>query len=98
MEAGGVCAICRSGRRRRSDDVAGELLEQTMTPSRILIGFVAGFVSVLTFQSGFLAILPAAGLVPFAPWNMTPVPPFGVPQTLSGAFWGGLWGIVYMLL
>jgi hypothetical protein len=26
---------------------------------------------------------------------MAPVPPFGVPQTLSAAFFGGLWGIVY---
>jgi hypothetical protein len=30
--------------------------------------------------------------------HMTPVPPFGVPQSLSAAFWGGLWGIAYALL
>ena len=29
---------------------------------------------------------------------MTPVPPFGVPQSLSAAFWGGLWGVAYALL
>jgi hypothetical protein len=65
---------------------------------RILIGFVAGFLSVLTVQSALIAVLHAAGVIPFAPWSMTPVPPFGVPQAFSGAFWGGLWGILYAWL
>jgi hypothetical protein len=69
-----------------------------MTPTRLVVGFVAGFVSVLTFQSGLIALLHALGAIPFAPWRMTPVPPFGVPQSLSAAFWGGLWGIAYALL
>src|SRR4051794_33246547 len=69
-----------------------------MTPTRLVVGFVAGFLSVLTFQSGLIALFYAAGAVPFAPWRMTPVPPFGVPQSLSAAFWGGLWGIAYALL
>ena len=69
-----------------------------MTPTRLVVGFVAGFLSVLTFQSGLIAILHAAGAIPFAPWRMTPVPPFGVPQSLSAAFWGGLWGVAYALL
>src|SRR3954453_22627194 len=72
--------------------------ELPMTPTRLVVGFVAGFLSVLTFQSGLIAILHAAGAIPFAPWRMTPVPPFGVPQSLSAAFWGGLWGIAYGLL
>jgi len=33
-------------------------------------------------------------LLPRAPWNMAPVPPFHVPAVISLAFWGGLWGIV----
>src|SRR3546814_5072860 len=37
----------------------------------------------------------AGAPVPFAPWSMAPVSPFGVPQTLSAAFFGGLWGIAY---
>src|SRR3954468_22753895 len=69
-----------------------------MTPTRLMLGFIAGFVSVLIFQSGLIAILYAAGAVPFAPWSMAPVPPFGVPQSLSAAFWGGLWGVAYALL
>jgi hypothetical protein len=63
-----------------------------------MLGFVAGFLSVLTFQSGLVAILHAAGAVPFAPWSMAPVPPFGVPRSLSAASWGGLWGVAYALL
>jgi hypothetical protein len=69
-----------------------------MTPTRVAVGFVAGFLAVLTFQSGLVAILHAAGAVPFAPWSLAPVPPFGVPRSLSAAFWGGLWGIAYALL
>ena len=69
-----------------------------MTPTRTVVGFVAGFLSVLTFQSGLIAIFYATGAIPFAPWRMAPVPPFGVPQSLSAAFWGGLWGIAYALL
>jgi len=69
-----------------------------MTPTRLMVGFVTGFLSVLIFQSGLIAILHAAGAVSFAPWGMAPVPPFGVPRSLSAAFWGGLWGVAYALL
>jgi hypothetical protein len=62
----------------------------------IAIGFISGALSVLVFQMGLGAILHAAGISPNAPYSMTPVPPFGVPQSLSGAFWGGLWGIVLL--
>jgi hypothetical protein len=66
---------------------------------RFWIGFFAGFAAVLTFSNGVIAILYAAGApVPLTPWSMEPVPPFGMPRSLSGAFWGGLWGIVYVLL
>lgn len=70
-----------------------------MTLPRFVVGFVAGFLSVLTVQMGTTAIFHAAGAaVPFPPWSMAPVPPLGVPQSLSAAFWGGLWGIAYALL
>ncbi len=70
----------------------------TTTPTRLLVGFTAGFSSVLIFSSGAIAILHAAGIVPFAPWNTSPAPPFGTPQILSDAFWGGLWGVIYALI
>ncbi len=67
--------------------------------TRLMVGFAAGFFSVWIFSSGMIAILYAAGAaVPFAPWSMAPAPPLGVPQTLSSAFWGGLWGVVYAFL
>ncbi|HKY93865.1 MAG TPA: hypothetical protein VJL84_01115 [Kiloniellales bacterium] len=66
------------------------------TAKRFVAGFLAGFVSVLVFSNGAIALYQLAGVaVPFPPWSMAPVPPLGVPQTLSAAFFGGLWGIAY---
>ena len=67
-------------------------------PARLLLGFLAGSLSVLIFSSGAIAILHAAGLVALVPWDTSPVAPFGVPQIVSAAFWGGLWGGLYALL
>jgi hypothetical protein len=67
--------------------------------SRALLGFAAAALSVLTFHQGIWALLYyAAGLMPRAPFPMQPVPPFGVPQIVSLAFWGGLYGAVFALL
>jgi hypothetical protein len=67
-----------------------------ISAKRLAAGFAAGFLSVLVFSSGAIALYQAFGApVPFAPWSMAPVPPFGVPQTLSAAFFGGLWGVAY---
>jgi hypothetical protein len=68
------------------------------TSTRLFVGFIAGFLSHLIFQGGFGAILYAAHLVPALPWSLMPVPPLGVPLSLSLAFWAGLWGLVYALL
>ena len=63
-----------------------------------LLAFVAGFVSTLVFHQGLLELLHLAGVFPRAAWNMTAVPPLGVPAVISLAFWGGLWGIVLWAL
>jgi len=68
------------------------------TTSRIFLGFVAGFLSHLIFQGALGAVLFAASLVPALPWSLMPVPPLGIPKTLSLAFWAGLWGVVYAAL
>lgn len=69
------------------------------TSARLAAGFIAASLAVLTFQSGAIAALHAAGApVPSPPWSMAPVPPLGVPRILSSAFWGGLWGGAYALL
>jgi len=66
--------------------------------TRILLGFVAGFLSHLIFQGALCAGLYAAHLVPTLPWSLEPLPPFGVPRSVSLGFWAGLWGIAYALL
>ena len=58
-----------------------------------LQAFTGGFVATLLFHSGGLALFWLGGLIPAFPWNMTPVPPLGVPQVISLAFWGGVWGL-----
>jgi hypothetical protein len=68
------------------------------TSTRVFLGFVAGLLSHLIFQGALGAVLFGAGLFPALPWSLAPVPPLGVPRTLSLGFWAGLWGIVYALL
>jgi hypothetical protein len=58
-----------------------------------LRAFIAGFISTLVFHQGLLAILHAAGASPRAAFNMEAVPPLGIPQVVSLAFWGGIWAI-----
>ncbi|MEW6334172.1 MAG: hypothetical protein AB1558_07870 [Thermodesulfobacteriota bacterium] len=59
-----------------------------------LKAFLGGFASTFIFHQGLLAILYAAGLVPRVPFSLAPTAPFGIPQVISLAFWGGLWGIL----
>ena len=66
--------------------------------TRLLFGFIAGFVSTLIFHQLTLALLWSAGLAPFAPFPMAATYPFGVPAVLSLAFWGGVWGILFALM
>jgi len=57
--------------------------------------FAAGFISVLVFFQGALAILNAVGFTPATPFSASATWPLGVPQVWSLAFWGGVWGLVY---
>ncbi len=63
-----------------------------------VVGFAAGFLATLLFHQPVLALLNAAGIASLDAWAMKPVPPFGVPSVISLAFWGGVWGIVLLLL
>jgi len=61
-------------------------------------GFLAGFLAVLTVHQAVIAAGGALGFLPGATgWSMRPVPPLGIPQLLSLAFWGGIWGILFLL-
>jgi hypothetical protein len=68
------------------------------TGGDVVKSFFAGFVSTLVFHQGMLALLHGAGATPRAPYVMLPTPPLGVPQVLSLAFWGGLWGIALWVM
>lgn len=56
--------------------------------------FIAGFISTLLFHQGLLSALHSANPDVPAAYNLTSVPPLGVPAVISLAFWGGIWGIV----
>lgn len=62
---------------------------------RLAAMFVSAFLAVLIFHQGVLAILHGVGMVPVPAWRMSPTAPFGVPQVISLAFWGGVWGLVF---
>ena len=71
----------------------------TNTASRWLAtGFVAGAIAVLVFHQGTLAMLHAMGVTDRAAFPMKATAPFGIPQVLSLAFWGGAWGLAMAAL
>ncbi len=65
---------------------------------RGFLGFIAGAIAVLIFHQGMVELLHVLGVVQFAPYRTTPVPPFGVPVIVSNCFWGGLWGVLFGLV
>lgn len=65
---------------------------------RILLAFIAGFLATIIFHQIALAALHAAGFTTHGAWSMRPVPPFGVPSVISLSFWGGVWGIIMILI
>ena len=68
------------------------------TGKLVVIGFVAGAIGVLVFHQGVILAMYLMGLLPAGPYSMRATAPFNVPQVLSSAFWGGLWGIVLVWL
>ena len=64
----------------------------------VVIGFLAGAISVFVFHQGFIFIGWRLGMLPNAPYSLEPTAPLGVPRVISSAFWGGLWGIAAAFL
>ncbi len=56
--------------------------------------FVAGALAVPLCHQVVLAVLNASGWIARQPFAMTPTKPFGIPQVVSLAFWGGVWGVL----
>jgi hypothetical protein len=63
-------------------------------PRWMIVGFIAGALSVLLFHQGAAALLHALELTPRAPYSLQPTRPLGVPHLTSIVFWGGVWGVV----
>jgi len=64
----------------------------------LAIGFIAGAIAVVTVHEIIDFILYSAGVFPRVPWSMQPSAMTGVPQIISDMFWGGIWGIIFVLL
>ena len=73
-----------------------ESLTASSTGMRILLGFVAAFFATLIFHQIGVELCHLIGLTPNTPYNFKGVPPLGVPAVISLAFWGGVWGIVFV--
>ena len=72
--------------------------KNTSLAAKLLFGFLAGFLATLIFHQLTLALLWSIGLAPFGPFPMAATKPFGVPVVFSLAFWGGIWGLVLVLI
>lgn len=66
-------------------------------PTRILCGFTAGFIAVLTFNQPTDWILWHVGVAPYSGFSIARTSA-GAPQVLSYAFWGGVWGILFSMV
>lgn len=59
-----------------------------------LVAFAAGFIAVLALHQPVLGLLASAGITQATPYATKAVGPLAVPQFISAAFWGGVWGIL----
>src|SRR3977135_278319 len=66
--------------------------------TRLALGFVAGVLATLTFHQIGICVVHGVGYVPVVAWNPAPKPPFGVQSVISLSFWGGVWGILFVLI
>lgn len=62
---------------------------------RILFGFIAAALAVITVHQGMVWLLTQFGWIKGTPWSFNGIAPFNVPQILNSIFWGGLWGALF---
>src|SRR5688500_6246689 len=60
--------------------------------------FVAGALAVPLFHQVVVAIMNTMGFINRAPYSFAPTTPFGVPEVISLSSWGGVWGVILMLV
>jgi hypothetical protein len=63
------------------------------SPWSLVLGFLAGFLSVLVFRQAALGILHVLGLTSAIPYSEQATRPWGLALIWSSALWGGVWGI-----
>ncbi len=62
---------------------------------KLALAFVAGSLAVLLFHQPVLALLTQIGLAKASIYSLDLTTPLGVPQVISLAFWGGVWGLIF---
>ncbi len=67
-----------------------------VSPS-LVTAFIAGALAVPIFHQLLFLLFYLLGVIPVAPFSLKPTVPFGVPEVISSSFWGGVWGIVFVL-
>ncbi len=60
--------------------------------------FLAGALAVPLFHQVVVAIMNAVGFIDRSPYSFAATKPFGVPELISLSFWGGVWGVILMLV
>jgi hypothetical protein len=69
-----------------------------LTLARLAMAFAAGALAVLLFHQVAVLVIARAGIAPLRAFVFDPVAPFGIPQVMSLAFFGGLWAVVFMMI
>jgi hypothetical protein len=66
-----------------------------LSGQKLLVGFLAGVLSVAVFHQAAVFLVGLAGLGEGIVYSFRPTQPLGVPRLISQMFWGGLWGVVF---
>src|ERR1700674_4299835 len=64
----------------------------------VATAFIAGALAVPIFHQLLFLLFYLLGVIPVAPFSLDPTVPFGIPEVVSSSFWGGVWGIVFVLI
>jgi hypothetical protein len=75
---------------------------QGISFKNLLLGFIAGVIATLTTHEIIKYFFYDANIIPFKPWDLSPVdngPLAGVmPRLVNAALWGGLWGAIFAVI
>jgi hypothetical protein len=69
-----------------------------LSGQKFLVGFLAGVLSVAVFHQGVVFLFGVFGLGDGLVYSFRPTAPLGVPRVISQMFWGGLWGILFVVV